>query len=415
MLVRYRFFYGYWIALVGFVSLALTSGLIFYGFSVMNKPIADEFGWSRGKVTAAFFVFLFTVAATSPIVGQIANKRGARQVLFLGTVLLAASLILLSWTSAIWNFYLLYLCLAIGYSLLGNIPVSVVLSNWFYRLRGTIQGLVFSGMGLGGLALTPLIGNYLIPNFGWRNAYLVMALLLLVTVLPLILFVVKDHPQEKGLLAYGEEVAEVPDKNGSQMKVTEGLSLKEALGTTTFWMVVLTSAVYSMNMTAAMQNLVSILNEQGFPTSDAVVALSLVGLFTAVGRFLFGYLCDHISPKYAIAVSYAVIAFSIVIMLQAHSATHLWIYGALMGLGNGGWVPNFAMLAVSYFGLRHYGAVLGAIHLIFLTGGAIGPMIAGFTYDYIGSYRPILLVMAVLCFVSIPVIALIRKPETLSD
>ena len=395
-----------------FLITALNAGLGFYGFSVLNKPIADEFGWSRGEVTAAFFVFLMVVAAGSPIVGRLVDKRGARQLLFFGTIAMSLALFLLSRTSAIWNFYLLHLCLGIGFVFLGTVPISILLSSWFYRSRGTIQGLAFTGIGIGGLAMAPLIGNYLIPNLGWRNAYLVMAFLLLVITLPLLFFVVKNHPRQNVLHPYGQEVAEVPDDYSSKTKGITGLSLKEAMGTLTFWIIVPTSAVYGMSATAAMQNQVSILTEQGFTATSAVAAIGAIGLFSAVGKFLFGYLCDRIGPKYATAISYALTAFSLVTMIQARSMAHLWLYVVLSGLGQGGWAPNLAMLALHYFGLKHYGAVLGAIHLTFWVGAAVGPMIAGFAYDQTGSYRLILWVIAGLCFVSIPLITVIRKPKS---
>jgi len=415
MTIKNKFFYGYWIVLAGFVTMTLGSGLGFYGFSVLNKPIGDDFGWSRGVVTAAFSIFIIATAAASPIVGRLTDKRGPRQILFLGTIVMSLALVLLSRTSAIWNYYLLHLCLGIGHALLGTIPISIIVSNWFYRWRGTMQGLAFTGIGFGGLALAPLIGNYFILNLGWSDTYLVMAFLLLVTMLPLIFFVIKDHPHQKGLRPCGQEAAEVADDNGSITKGATGLSLKEALGTLTFWVVVLTAAVYGMSGTGGLQNQVSMFTEQGFTATSAVAAIGIVGLFSAVGKFLFGYLCDHTNPKYAAAISYALIAFSLVAMIQARSTAHLWLYAVLMGLGQGGWAPNLAMLAVNYFGLRHYGVVLGAMHFIFMAGEAVGPMMVGFTYDQTGSYRMILIVFVVLCFVSVPLVAVIRKPKIVSD
>ena len=415
MIIRNKFFYGYWIVLAGMVTLTLNGGFSFFGFSVFNKPIADEFGWSRGEVTVAFSIFIITAAILSPIVGWLTDKRGPRQVLLLGTIALSLALFLLSRTSALWNYYLFHLCLGIGYVLLQTIPLSIIISNWFHRLRGTVQGLAFTGIGLGGIVLAAPIGNYLIPNIGWRNTYLVIALFLLFIMLPLLLFVVKNHPYQKGLHPYGQEVAEVADGHGSKIKEITGLSLKEATGTLTFWVISLTSMVYGAGLTAALQNQVSILTEQGFTATSAVAAIGIVGLSSAVGKLIFGYLCDRINPKYAAAISYALTASSLVLMIQARSMAHLWLFAVIHGLGHGGWAPNMAMLAASYFGLKQYGIVLGTTHLLYMAGAAIGPMIAGFAYDQTGSYRLVLTVFAILCFVSIPLIAVIRKPKIVSD
>ena len=415
MVIKNKFFYGYWIVLAGIATMALGSGLIFYGFSVLNKPIGDEFGWGRGVVVVAFAIFMFAAATTSPIVGHLGDKIGPRRVFLLGTIVTLLALVLLSRISAIWHFYLLHRCLGAGFVLMGTVPLSMLLSSWFYRLRGTMQGIAFSGIGLGGLVLAPLIGNYLIPNLGWRNTYLVMAFILLVIMLPLIFFVIKDHPHQEGLRPYGQEEDAVPDDRGSTTKGATGLSLRETLGTSAFWIAALTFAVYGMSMNAALQNQVSILTEQGFAATSAVAAIGISGLSSGVGKLLFGYLCDRINPKYVVAISSAMIAFSLVIMIQAGSMAHLWLYAVLLGLGMGGWAPNLAMLAANYFGLKHYGVVLGTLYLVFMVGEGIGPMVAGFVYDQSGSYHLILAVLAGLCFVSVFAIAVIRKPQIASN
>jgi MFS family permease len=167
-----------------------------------------------------------------------------------------------------------------------------------------------------------------------------------------------------------------------------------------------------MGMTAPLMNQVSILGEQGFTSVEAVSAIGLLGLFSAFGKFLFGFLCDRVNPRYATAISYALIAFCLVVMLHAHTSAHLLLYAVFMGLGQGGWAPNIAMLTAYYFGRKHYGVVLGAVHLIFITGEAVGPMIAGFAFDRTGSYRMILTLFALLCFISVPLIAFIKKPKS---
>ena len=409
-----RFFYGYWIVLAGFVTLTLSCGLAYYGFSVMNTPVADEFGWSRGEVTLGFTCLAVAMAVISPIVGRLTDNRGPRQVLIIGTIVMSLSLILLSKTSSLWSYCLLHSGLGIGMTLLGVVPISVVIFNWFHRLRGTMQGLAFIGIGFGGFVFGPLIGNYLIPNLGWRDTYVVMALLSLVIMALVILFLVRDHPQQKGLSPYGLEAARIADDHGPEAGKTPGLSLKEALGISAFWLIALTSAVYGMGLTGGLQNQISILARQGFTVGDATFAVSIVGLSSAMGKFAFGYLCDRIDPKYTTAIAYAFTALSLTALTLARSMHHLWLYGIFLGLGMGGWAPNMAMLTGNYFGLKQYGAILGTIHLVFMSGEAIGPLVVGLAYDQAGTYHPILIILSVLCAASIPLIIIIRKSGLIS-
>ena len=410
MRFKNRFFYGYWIVLVGFIACLLGGGLGYYGFSVFNKPIGDEFNWSRSSVTAGFLFYSITLAAFSPIVGRLTDKHGPRRILLIGTVAVSVAMILLSRISAIWNFYLLQVFLGIAIAFLGAIPINVNISNWFYRLRGTMQGIALTGRGLGGLVFAPLLGNYLIPTLNWRGAYLAMAPLLLVVMLPLLFLVIRDSPQQKGLRPYGQQAPQVSHNHGKETEEVSGLSLRQALQSSAFWIIVITSFVYGMSFTGAIQNQVSILSGRGFPTTEAVVAIGIMGLFSGVGKFLFGFLCDRTDPKYAAAISYTLVAIGLVALTQSRSMAYIWFYAMMVGLGAGGWAPNLAMLAVNYFGSKNYGTILGVMHLIFLGGEAVGPILAGFVYDQTGSYQIILMVFVGLCFASVPLIATVRRP-----
>ena len=405
-----RFFYGYWIVLAGFVTLTVSSGLTYYGFSVMNAPVADDFGWSRGEVTLGFTCLAVAMAVISPFVGRLTDNRGPRQVLIIGTIVLSLSLILLSRTSSLWSYCLLHLGLGMAMTLLGAVPISVIISNWFHRRRGTMQGLSFIGIGFGGFAFGPLIGNYLIPHLGWRNTYAVMALLSVVIMTLVILFLVKNHPRDKGLSPYGAEVTEIAEDHGPKARKASGLSVKETLGRSAFWLIALTSAVYGIGLTGGLQNQVSILAKQGFTAGHAAFVVGIVGLSSAVGKFVFGYLGDKIDPKYNTAVAYALTASSLIVLAQAQSMHHLWLYGILLGLGMGGWAPNMATLTANYFGLKQYGSILGTIHLIFMLGEAVGPAAVGLVYDQAGTYHPILITLSILCMAAIPLIIIIKKP-----
>jgi len=410
-----RFFYGYWIVLAGFVTLALSSGLTYYGFSVMNTSVANEFGWSRGEVTLGFTCFGVAMAVISPLVGRLTDKRGPRQVLIIGTIVLSLSLILLSRISSLWSYCLLNWGLGMAMTLLGAVPISVIISNWFHRRRGTMQGISFVGLGFGGFVSGPLIGNYLIPNLGWRNTYAVTALLSVVIMTLVILFLVRNHPREKGLSPYGAEASAIADDQRPEAGKTLGLSLKETLGMSAFWLIALTSAVYGVGVTGGLQNLVSILTAKpeftaGHAASAAAFAVGIVGLSSAVGKFVFGYLCDRVDPKYTTAAAYAFTGLSFTVLVLAHSMYHLWLYGITLGLGLGGWAPNTATLAANYFGMKQYGSILGTVHLAFMLGEAIGPAVVGRVYDQAGTYHTILITLSILCAAAIPLIIIIRKP-----
>jgi MFS family permease len=406
-----KFFYGYWIVVAGFVILTVSNGLAWYGFSVMNAPVADWFHWSRSEVALGFTFLAVAMAVISPFVGRLTDNRGPRQVLIIGTVVLSLSLLLLSRISALWSYCLLHAGLGMASALLGPVPISVIISNWFRRLRGTMQGITFIGIGFGGVVFGPFIGNYLIPNLGWRNAYVVTGLLSAVIMTLVILFLVRNHPQDKGLSPYGVEATEAAKEQVSEASKTSGLSLKEALGMSAFWLIALTFAVYGIGLTGSIQNLVSIVTSQEFTAGQAAFVIGIIGLFSAAGKFAFGYLGDRIDPKYNTAIAYALTALSLITLALARSIHHLRLYGVLVGLGMGGWAPNTAALTANYFGLKQYGTILGTIHLIFMAAEAAGPALVALAFERSATYHSILIILSILCAVAIPLIIIIKKPR----
>jgi len=405
-----KFFYGYWIVVAGFVTLTVSNGLAWYGFSVMNAPVADWFHWSRSEVALGFTFLAVAMAVISPFVGRLTDNRGPRQVLIIGTVVLSLSLLLLSRTSALWSYCLLHAGLGMASALLGPVPISVIISNWFRRLRGTMQGISFIGIGFGGVVFGPLIGNYLIPNFGWRGAYVVTGLLSAIIMTLVILFLVRNHPQDKGLSPYGAEATEAAKEQVPEASKASGLSLKEALGMSAFWLIALTFAVYGIGLTGSIQNLVSILTSREFTAGQAAFVIGIIGLFSAAGKFAFGYLGDKIDPKYNTAIAYALTASSLIALALARSIHHLWLYGILVGLGMGGWAPNTAALTANYFGLKQYGLILGTIHLVFMAAEAAGPALVALAFERSATYNSILIILSILCAVAIPLIIIIKKP-----
>ncbi len=337
MIRKFDFFYGFWIVFAGFVVLTLATGTTYYGFIVLNKTIADYFHWSRAEITSAFLVYNLAMAVGSPLVGRLCEKYGPRKVIMLGAILCGVSLLAVSQTRVLWYFVILNAILGASFIFAGAVPVSMLISSWFIKRRGTMQGLAMGGLGFGGLLMGPLMGTYLVNSYGWQMTYVIVGAVVLVIMLPLALFVIRDSPLEKGLKAYGSGAVREQPAGQIVKKLQDSLNLREALGTRAFWFIAFTAAIYGASYCAILQNQVSILDWKNFTQSSAVAAVGVIGLFSTLGKFLFGYLCDHIDPKYAAAIAYALIAASLGAIAGASNMTHLWIYAVLLGLGQGGW------------------------------------------------------------------------------
>ena len=172
-----KLFYGYWIVVATFFCLFIVSGCGFFAFSLFVRPLQTDLGWGRGDIMAAFTIFYLVVGVASPFIGRVVDRYGARRVISIGALIAGIGFMSLSLVNSLWHFHVSYAIIGIGMTAIGQVPSSAIVSNWFKKRRGTAIGIMSAGIGTGGFVLAPLLGSYLIPNFGWRDSYLALAVL----------------------------------------------------------------------------------------------------------------------------------------------------------------------------------------------------------------------------------------------
>lgn len=408
---RRKPFYGYWIVLAAFLCNIITFGCGFYAFSLFVTPLQQQLGWSRGDVMAGFTIFFLTMGLTSPQAGRLVDRYGARIVMVVGAMVAGIGFVVLSFMGALWQYYVGYAIVGLGMAGTGQIPTSAVVSNWFEKRRGAAVGFMAAGVGAGGLVLAPFVGTYLLPSFGWSASFLVLGGLCWAVIIPLSALVIRTRPAEKGLEAYGASFGKRVASDPAPF--TSGIPLKVAMTTMTFWLIFMTFLVSQFAQVGTIQNQVPLLEDAGFPMAVTAGALGVVGLCSAFGKFGFGWLCDRIQPKHALAIGLVLQVGAILILMSVGLGTPdstAWLYAVAMGLGTGSWLPTMSMLVSGYFGLAHYGAIFGAITIPYAIGSAVGPLAAGRMYDASGGYNVVLVLFLALFLVSIVTILVTRRP-----
>ena len=195
-------FYGWVIVIVSFISLILVMGTRF-SFGVFYISILEETGWSRAATAGIFSVSMLTYAAVSLGVGAAFDRLGPRRMFPLAALLLVIGFALSSRITTLWQFYLFYgVVVGAGFAALGFVSHVSLISRWFVRKRGLANSLALSGQGVGTLILAPL-GAYLIAQFGWRQSYLMYALLIGLLI-PVMLIWHRDSPESLGLQPDGD-------------------------------------------------------------------------------------------------------------------------------------------------------------------------------------------------------------------
>lgn len=401
-----RLFYGWFIVGACFLISMYSSGVVFYGFTAIFKPIAEEFGWSYVAVSLAASVRGMEAGLLAPLLGLMIDRWGARKLMFVGAVSTAAGLVLFSQMQSLGMFYLSSVLTAVGASSAGISVTTVVVGHWFRRRIGLATGIMVGGHGAAGLMLPVIVR--LVDLYDWRTAVLAQAIGLLVLVLPLTL-IVRDKPEPYGYLPDGEEGTPFFD-NGSLAAIAreESLSARAAFRGRALWFIIIGLFPQFIVVGAVFTHIMPYLTGLGLSSAASSLAATAIPLISIVGRFGLGWSSDRLSKKMLSAGALAGMALSLV-FFEFASADRIWmlmIFGVFFGIGYGGNIAMLGILLRDRFGRGSYGTIIGFTWGILLLGGVVGPPFVGWFYDNWGSYRYSWLVLAGVTLIGAAVMAL---------
>jgi MFS family permease len=391
--MRLPFFYGWLIAGVVFISMAIGVNAR-TAFSLLFPPILDEFGWPRG-VTAGAFSFGFLVSALlSPALGRLMDRRGPRFVMEIGVGSMGAGLLLAPLVSQPWQLYATLGVLVGGGSVcLGYTGQGLFLPNWFVRRRGLAMSLAFSGVGVGSIILLPWL-QALIGRSGWRWACWALAALVLVVLAPLNLLL-ERRPEDIGLEPDGDRSpAQGQDRPPMQNVVDAAWAavnwtLGRAIRTSRFWWLALGYFCGLFSWYAVQVHQTKYLIEIGFSATYAGWALGFVSLAGIPGQIALGHLSDRIGREWVWTVGnlgFAICYVSLLLLRETPTPALLFVMVISQGLLGYGLTSVVGAIPAEIFQGRHYGTIFGTLMLAAIAGGAAGPWLTGAIHDATGSY-----------------------------
>lgn len=400
-------FYGWWNVAASFVGLSLSYAMFtVFSFGVFVTPLQAEFAWGRGPMSLALTIANITVVAASPLLGALVDRIGARRVMVVSIGLLGLCVASMSQlTDDIRHYYLMHVL--IPFLGAGTLPLaySRIIVAWFEKRRGLALGISLAGFGVGA-ALVPIVGQWLIGLFGWREAYLVFGALILLISLPLAAFVLREKPSEMGLLPDGEVTPHgEPARAAANQDI--GFSLPQALRTRPFWFLVVSIVLIGVGITSVLAHLVPMLIGRGVEPARAAFAMSLLGLGLIFGRVLSGWLMDRFFAPWVAAGFQLGMICGLVILALDFSGPLAFLAGISVGLATGSEISEISYLVSRYFGLKAFGLINGIMFAAFQLGSGAGAYAMGAYYDHAGDYLGALWVVAGLAVISTALIVLL--------
>ena len=250
-------------------------------------------------------------------------------------------------------------------------------------------------------AALPVLIVLLITKYGWRDAWVALAILIWGAIIIPSILLVRRTPESVGLRPDGDLIERSPSQRPDSASVSRepSFSLKQALGTRAFWLLVAAGSSQSMISTALVFNNVSLITSKGLDSHTAASMFVALAPMVLVGNVIAGFLSDRYPNRYLLAAGQMLIAVPMLWSFFISSRWHALVYGGMLGVGGGFFMTVSMVIWPNYFGRRQSGSIRGVATSAMVGFAALGPLPFAFLYDLSGDY-----LVPMLVFLTLPII-----------
>jgi MFS family permease len=365
-------YYG-WIITMAMLLLVFVVWGSYYAFGVFLKPLAEEFGWSRAVTSGPYGLSLIIQGISGLAVGAVCDRYGPRGITTIACLMTAAGYILLSRMDSLWEFYTSMLVLvAIGTSAAYVVPVAT-LPRWFAKNRGLALGLALAGMGIGDMVF-PRTMTYFIWSYDWRDAYMVMAGVVVAAAL-ICGSLLRPSPQLPQPILQKKTGAEKQPRLFQQVR-----KLPRFWGLLIIWM------LGAVPLQMVRGHIVSDATDAGMSQESAAFLLTFMGATMTVFRIGTGRISDWMGNKstYLVCLSLQILA----LIALARGGGSLLYFGSVVifAMGAAGASITYPKIVADMFGVASMGTIIGLLAIGWNIGAGVGPPLAGWIFDRMKSY-----------------------------
>lgn len=357
----------FWMALLAW-------GTVFYGNTVYLPALKTEHGWSTSLIGNAITLFFWLAIPVTLLFGWIADTFGTRLAVAYGALAVGGGVAAMGWLQEPWQLYAAYALLATGYPLIATPAISASLVPWFGTRLGLPLSLALTGASVGGAVSVPVMVAAS-AQYGFRATVTAIGLLVVATLVPLALLVLRRPAVAQGMAIRGVETS---------------FTLADTMRTARFWRIALAGGLGYASQVGYLAHQLAYLGET-LTAADASYAISLGVASGAAGRLVTGWLSTRMPLVWLTAGTYLVQGLGIAIVLQADSTLAIYLGSAVAGFVIGNIVMLPPLLLREAFGPAAYGKVYGFANIALYTGAGLGPGLAGWLRDGTGSYTGALL------------------------
>lgn len=368
-------------------------------------PLTAEFGWSRAILTMGMVIAGLFVLLLSPFAGSLVDRFGPRRLAIPGVLLMTAATASFGLTNgSVIQWGLLW-------TLYGLAHISMMMSIWtgavtqvFDKGRGLALGLALAGSGVV-QTIIPSLATWLIDLVGWRQAYVILALVWGCMTFPLCWLFLRDKAAQSRRV--------LREKKEEEFGELQGLTIPEAWRDRGLWSVAVATLLVMLMTQALAVHQIPLMTEAGLSRSEAALLAGVAGIASFAGNIVTGALMDRYRANWVGGITLGVLALAFGLLLDSvRTPALILIAMVISGYSAGTKLQICGYLTSRYGGLRNYGAIFGLMGSLIAVGGALGPFLGGLLFDLTGSYSLFVVVGMIGCGISgLLILSLPRTPD----
>lgn len=348
-------------------------------------PVGDELGWTRTQVTAGLSMSSVTVTLLSPFFGVLIDRWGTRRLALPGLVMKSVVVAGFGLVSAsVTQWLILWFVYALTSMAVKSTVWMTAVAGVFTAGRGLALGVVMGGTALAQIVVPPL-GNWLIGQFGWREAFAWLGLGwggVAFVFCALFLFDAHDDARQAKAAGTGD----------GTKTVLPGLTIAQAWRNAALWRIAISTFLIMLFTIALLVHQIPILIEAGVSRTNAAWLASLAGAAGLAGKLITGRLLDLYNPNLVGAVTIGAGSLGFGLLLETFGMLGLIVTAMLInGYTSGSKLQICAYLTSRYAGMKYFATIFSVMASLIALGSGLGPVVGGIAYDWQGSYVPLLL------------------------
>jgi len=365
---------------------AFVGSIFVYGFPVFFLHIQRDLELSSAATSLIFALSRGEAGIAGPITGWIVDKFDSKPIIIFGGLMVGGGLAILSIVHTYWIFLVVFIgMVAVGNNTSFGQTFLAVINRWFVKRKAVAMTLVITSYTIGGAFMVPLLSRG-VEALGWRTVLLYAGIFVIALSIPTSFFI-KRSPESVGIdIDQSPEAPDRPTSASAKARISESdFSVKEALNTTTFWLMLIASTLRISVTSGILVHAIPIMAWKGLSEQSGADMVALLFFIAIPARLFFGLYSSGIQTRFVLAMGMAFGAMGLFTLVFVDAGWAVYTFVAGIALLEGATTLNWVLMG-QYYGRRNFATIIGIITAVYSVGMLASPLFLGWMFDRTESY-----------------------------